>query len=1498
MVWPLYSNYVSSSKVTLSLPGKPSEISKSVGGTSPALIMVPNVDFLTAFTQGNLGIADKMTKDALYKNLNSPIASNNEMVARSFSESNGLGLEGNMEKYKGTDGKIKIPKSDIVLPESESIGFKAMEKAILQSIFETQKPYIEISKMVIDSIVSIEDIIARVMPLFAPGLAVLTATSLKPVGNAGSGSRPAAIGYQGGPAIKKAASDLDKISKIGGKLTVNKDGTITKESVDKAATEEGASDFSISQNEKLKELGKEWKVIDVVYSNGIYDPKIDYLYTYIDLPADDSAGGKKADTEEDEEDPYDKYKPKRIILGIFDSKGVPMNPNSKIKTIGPSGAVDTDFKRAGWILDSPKWIFPKSSMPDAVVWPSVGAPIYTWDILLGLSQENSKTQPLGGTLKRYKEGDKNRITGRDAIPGDPVISGFDSTDIGEYTKYFSEYTSVNMNMSKDLTDAEKKEYSDSIAKQLDIPSHLENVTLYGQGKHTLYKDFKVPEGMKLSFKPMQITVPEAMNDPKLAAVGGKIWIDPESDYETKIIQVKVATKIKYTEAKGEPTVQADIKSFVKNKAIFKSSSNRKFNIDIRKNGTPYESQSGVEQYTLENWNYDTDSKKISSDNYSIDIWSKSPDGKLAEMFAASNRIVMGKGTAYQKHGIYDIVITNNNGVYSYSDNDKSKSGDGIKKIGDGTLVEVKNKTITKWYLVYGKTYGKGSLPEFGQEHTISFNMKSLSKANTKAPGISSYYEPSSSVSTNIIPLCQIKVSNGSFPYGKIIDPTKIANEHLVKDVLYSDGRYGVGSKESPQELGTVYRYPLTDLDEETYYIIEGIRIDENDKAVDDAAGSGAASGAASGGGGGGSYRFPHAIGAMAVFAKFLVKIFSKLIPAITKLLKLFGSPMSFVSDIIMEKLGDVFSIFSGEAKKKFEKGEKIKKEKSKFNKPRPSTDQAPSKNMGDYVRRMKENFENSPLKNHVVVDSTGSFKDASGKTPKVSPKDAIGDFKFVGEGVGFIPFSIFGKDLSFGMELKMSNINTKEWGNSSPMRLVFDKEKNSKDDMLKATGPAKDDGNNENSKAAAKAEANLDGGQTLRQGAYGSLDPNRRYATISTWYSTGQFVNGVDYRYIYIDQQDEDLLKEIDRLSSSMDPEDLQSAKSKLEQALDKKPDDEALKNKLEDINKKSADLNSNTQPLLKMILGIVTLPIKIIAGVIQWIMDFFKSLTNPMALPGKMIEFLSFKWIMDFFSPLGILKMAGVTKMDPSKAAEWASKAKAPNSNKNLSDEEMLEKSKGMAKNSKGESIEKKADTVVDKKPDAAKEKSSPLDLKAKAAESETKLKKDVPLHRGSYAIPDDFAMADLSEAFSVAFLAQLPTYTARDMREQGTSITKGLFSPITCFIEKLINGIIDFVWSTLGIECVIAPPHIKICSADDPDTMDPNELGKILNGESTGASASGYKTEVLSTDPESTQTPPLERYVYEITLGDGRVVRAQDKEELDRFVRENSELGFDFQF
>ena len=87
----------------------------------------------------------------------------------------------------------------------------------------------------------------------------------------------------------------------------------------------------------------------------------------------------------------------------------------------------------------------------------------------------------------------------------------------------------------------------------------------------------------------------------------------------------------------------------------------------------------------------------------------------------------------------------------------------------------------------------------------------------------------------------------------------------------------------------------------------------------------------------------------------------------------------------------------------------------------------------------------------------------------------------------------------------------------------------------------------------------------------------------------------------------------------------------------------------------------------------------------------------------------------------------------------------------------------------------------------------------------------------------------------------------------------------------------------------------------------MDPEALNKILDGEApgggAGATASGsdvdFKTQVVATDPEvSVQSPPLEMYVYEITLSDGKVIRAADREELDKFIQEHKDLGYDFKF
>ena len=114
-----------------------------------------------------------------------------------------------------------MPKDQIKIPsENDLTGFKAFEKTTLQSIFETQKPYMEIAKTVLSLLVDIEDIVARVMPLASVN--PLKHKSEKPTVNSG-GNGAKAVGYQSGKDIKVILAKLGKVSKQGGKITVNKE---------------------------------------------------------------------------------------------------------------------------------------------------------------------------------------------------------------------------------------------------------------------------------------------------------------------------------------------------------------------------------------------------------------------------------------------------------------------------------------------------------------------------------------------------------------------------------------------------------------------------------------------------------------------------------------------------------------------------------------------------------------------------------------------------------------------------------------------------------------------------------------------------------------------------------------------------------------------------------------------------------------------------------------------------------------------------------------------------------------------------------------------------------------------------------------------------------------------------------------------------------------------------------------------------------------------------
>ena len=1566
------------------LTKKPSEISKVVGVTASYPLLVPNIDFLQSFIKGDIGIANKMMQESLLKNFNHPIASNDEKVFKKFAQVSGSEVT-DVNKYK-KDGKLKMPKEDIKVPKMDGIGFNGFEKTLLTSIFETQKPYFEIAKLVIGNIAKIEDIIARVMPLLSPS--PLTTQSQKPIGNNGAENRSKAIGYQSGKEIKDALAKLNGIAKKGAKVNISAAGVATRDTgnnngnnKDNAGATASVGADGTNQDSNGNAL---WEVISTVYSTGVFIPQIEYKYKYIDLPAYEKPKDAPVDLGlDDDGDPYSKYKPKNIIFGIFDSKGVPLNPEKILQSLGLKNdgtpeKENTTYKAASWILESPKWRFQNG----AYVWPSFGTPIYRWK--KGSNENNtrdSKEKPVSGegeeswSHKTYKKGDKNILNGQDALEGDLYIVGFEPVEVQEYQNFMGDLTRFRMNQADGLTQEEKNESTSTILSKLDVPSHLENVFLYGQSKTSVYKPVNgnsaFPEAMKKSLKPYQIFDEAAANDEKLKAYAisrgkqpGYIWIEPESDYEVKVIRVDPTTKIEYEEAKDAPEIKSDIKSFIKNKTIFKISDGSLFDIEVQKNSETPIVINDAPYYTLDNWNYykanltdPNEEPKIQNSNvYKVKINSKLPSVHYSTISSEIYSISTGKygevvktgaeftyrefsfdgsktsdswtsngtavtattttttsGTASTTFNAYDYVLSNlgtfnidtlfktylsnNDALYTYSYTNSSSgttSTIGIKLkvlfenrrvisapsnpivlLNDNSRVIVSNGKIERW-IYLDKSYNSTNLPTFNTERTISITQNGAPSTTEPTDTYGNVGGSLPVVVTDvIIPKFRINITSGEFPYGKIIDPGKVTNDFLKKPELFSLGKYGSGDASNPQEIDIIKRYMLTDLDTESYYIIEGVLTEKNTQSGNNTPGGSANQNPPASGSGGGYYRLPHAIGAIKVFISMLVDVFAKLIPAIKKLLELFKNPASFVVEIIKEKMGEGFTIFSKESFGTFEAAGKIAKSKGG---PGPITggggvppvtgdttssakDATGSANTkaSELSSQLKDIFKNSPLHNHVFVDTKGRFK-------------------FLLDGVAMLPLEILGKKIPFGMEMNFAGIAESK----PPIKLIFSadlpnsKAKNMqqflKGSLKEFKGPGSDGVSAPLSVSDLKDSAKPQDLDKSYPGD-GKVNPNDGsvYEIIDIKYSTGSFINGVNYNYIYIDLETENLLKSVDDIIATnpdlMTSLDAQVLLEKLNNAIKNDPTNEALKSKKKDLKKKLAALNDSSQPLLKMLLGLVTLPIKIIAGIIEWLMDFFKSLANPMTLPAKMAEFLSFSWIMKFFTPKGILELAGV-KFNPDKISTWLSQATIPNP-KPPTD---IPDAPGVPKSNIGKDL--------------------PSD----------QLYNDAP-PKGKFSIPDDFDLANLDEFLSMPFMPKLPTYTSRQFREMPDRPFK-LFWPFICMLEKIINGIIDFIWSTLGIEAIIPPPHIKLCSkSKDPGQMDADELNKLMNGDTPSGEAkfevdrvTGELVPIL-TDLKASG-PAEDAFIYDVTLDDGTIVKDLNYEALQKFISDNQDIGYNYKF
>jgi len=1525
-LFPIYPDSpVGPFHVSLSLPAIPSEISKLYGSTSSAILLVPNTDYLVKFVNGDLGIADNLKKSMMLKNIN---ACKNEDVFKHFAKMVKLDIP-DPSKFKTKNG-YSVPKGLIsVDPSDDLMGIKAMEKTIIKSIFETQKPYVEIAKLVVENVAKIEDIIARIMPLLTPGdvATKLAAKSEKPKTNAGiTNGRPKALGYNQGQSVKPGLGKLQSLANKGKVVKLDRNGNTT---TTPPRTDPSAVNVTQPESNTSDAVSGEFEIISTVYSTGEFDPKVDYKYIYKDIIDDSITDGDLAepgDISIGDDDPYAKLKPKRVIFGIFNSKGEPLNPFKKLQALDAYGnKVDTPFYAADWITRSPKWVFPNNinNQGGQFYWNRFGSPYYYWERWGEVIR--SQTEPSPGennpsyTKKTYEDGNRK---------GEYIIDYSGTNEKQDFINYFTHLVSLKINSSDGLDAQEKQDSINTVINKLyekdeegtiqvgpytlektQIDNHLDNCSKYGVlGGATFInpnngQPMSVPSAMRFPLKPGKFNLG-----------GNDVWMDPESDYDLKIIKVDSVLDIGYNDVQGEPEVNAQILSFIKNSISITvtgddGSTKLPFSISVAKNQNAPTASENITEYQLDNWNYDdedgllgTKEPKINNQNvYNIEMWRYSsnpffvgksevtfpiqndtyiemknesnssslinsgsgveetintqenwtymeykktfetstinaiPSGSASFVYDVEGAPVSGGEIVTKVHIGADTLNTNQvNRVYRWYYR-KSSTGitdwyttppsswftanfelswqlsgnistypngslpptkvvdvkefnikktftgtasfwifddpklrketrtyqqvaNGEKTLGEQSLVEVVDYKVKRW-IVWRQSVGLGS----------SINNKNIMPAYQRNNNVSLLYNTfgnnqtlDTTLTIDNIPAFQVRVKDTS-KYGKMIDPSKITNNHLTNPELYSSSKYGG----SPQEVGFLRRYMRTELDTETYYIIEGILQDENIQNGPNGGNQNNANPNNQSGGGTEWYRMPSALGAVKVFLSILSDIFAKLIPAIKKLLNLFKNPAKFVTDIISEKLGENFLIFSPEA-------------------------MAVMKQLPNIPIPQREAFvKKSVLNNYISVNPDGSYR-------------------FLLDGAGLMKLPILGNTITFGMELAMLK---------PIIKLIFSIDfneipNNSLDSFLSKTDLAY-----KKSPIDSLGNINVDPSNAVKNTVVTESNGKENVEEVSIVYSTGKFIQGVDYQYIYVTEYVNKLIQEADELERTNDPDNLEEAKAKLDLALKSDPNNPVIKAKLDDLIKKT---KSYIQPILKFLIEIVSLPIKIIAGIIQWLMDFFQSLSNPMTLPSKMKDFISFKWILDFVKPDKLLELAGI-KFDIQKLLDWI---------KNLK----------------------------------------------------------------NYPAGYEF---DLSEVIDIALLTKMPKVKKEQFIDMLKKPFRILFS-ILCFLESLINGIIDFIWALMGIEVIIPAPHIKLCRQLN-DNLTPEDMMDILNGlmkDQGPLKSSDIGNQAGTAGAGGNGTGETYDFIYDIKLSDGRTLRELNEEELRQFIEDNKNISFDFLF
>lgn len=581
-----------------------------------------------------------------------------------------------------------------------------------------------------------------------------------------------------------------------------------------------------------------------------------------------------------------------------------------------------------------------------------------------------------------------------------------------------------------------------------------------------------------------------------------------------------------------------------------------------------------------------------------------------------------------------------------------------------------------------------------------------------------------------------------------------------------------------------------------------------------------------------------AIGAVKPMASLLIDIITKLFPKIKKLMKLFKNPTDFLAGIIQEKAKDGFLIFTDKFINDFT---------SLYSTPAGLT--AGVTPRAELQKARKKIVDNNPyLKNLIYIETDIAKDNYVNKT--------MGDMKFLLDGVSGMQLFNF----KFGIGVNFNNI--------------FDKKPPVYPDIGKLSNipPPKLEcgvGQNLETNSSGANVIDLDLGVDGRIFGNGSVASNLLDNTkgssdtlqiVTTRYSTGLESNpngvkleGYQYEYFYINEEILDLFNKGEELEKQIDDEpDPSKQQDLLNQALlnytlalKKDPQNRDLKDKIDSLKSK----NVKFQPIMQFLVNLVSFPIKIILQIVQEIICLFKGMTLA-NLPKKLKEFFSFKWLLKLFKPMKILELLGI-KLDIPKFKDWVN-----------SYNDIIKPAVTEIKMLKEE---------IKKAKDAAKVE----ELRSKIIDLINRIK--------------EFKF-DLAEVISLPIIPPLPGYSAETF--QAVLKQPLLFiNAILCLIEAIINGLIEFIWSLLNIGKIVKAPRIKLCK----DFGEKLSIGDIVDLIKNGGLGDVSDPVDPDGDPNANVS---KRFVFDIKTSDGRNLQDLDREELQKFIEENDDLDFEFDF